>query len=190
MLRTARARSAAAFSLVLDAAACGASGELGAPCELGSDCNDGLLCDRHEARGSCQMPHDDTNEPSLPAGGCAAETRAQQYALGLEGDGAWARVTFVDATPAPPLRGDNVWVVDVQDTAGAPLDDLEIVVDPYMPDHAHGTAIRCEVTPEGTPGRYRLEPVNLFMPGLWQVTLTVRSETDEDAIVFSFCVDA
>jgi len=32
-------------------------GELGAPCSDDSDCQDGLICDVHDARGSCQNPH-------------------------------------------------------------------------------------------------------------------------------------
>lgn len=46
---------------VLLAPACGdedGGGELGAPCVQNEDCADGLECDIHDERGSCQKPHD------------------------------------------------------------------------------------------------------------------------------------
>ncbi|MFO0635044.1 MAG: FixH family protein [Nannocystaceae bacterium] len=178
-------RSALAIACAL-ATGCDAAGTLGAPCERGSDCHDGLACDLHGAGGSCQKPHTDANDPPPPA--CATETRDDTYALGLDREGTWARARFVDAQPAPPARGDNTWLLDIVDHDGAPMTGLELTVDPYMPDHAHGTAIRCEVD-EQAPGRYALSPINLFMPGLWQVTIAVRDGAREDEVVFSFCVD-
>lgn len=35
----------------------GGSGGVGAPCEVDSDCGDGLTCDEHGGKGSCQKPH-------------------------------------------------------------------------------------------------------------------------------------
>ena len=183
-------RRAITLVCVLGPAACGADGVLGAPCEVGSDCDDGLMCDLHQGGGSCQQPHAEDEDEFMPVpGGCALETRDDDYALGLAKAGAWANMTFVEATPAPPDRGDNTWVVDVHDQAGNPVEDLAIVVDPFMPDHAHGTTIRCDVTPADVPGRYVLAPVNLFMPGLWEVTLGLEGADGDDAIVFSFCID-
>lgn len=123
--------------------------------------------------------------------GCAAETRADTYALGLEKSGSTVRVQFVDALPAPPDRGDNTWVVRVLDLAsGQPADDVLLDVEPYMPDHNHGSSIATEVTPTGEPGELQLEPVNLFMPALWEVRLNfVRADDTRDQVVFRFCVD-
>ena len=123
--------------------------------------------------------------------GCAAETRDDEYTLGMEKAGTAVRVRFVDALPAPPDRGDNTWTIEVVDLAtGMPLDDVSLVVEPYMPDHMHGTSIQCNVTDMPEPGELHLEPVNLFMPGLWEVRLhfTLADETT-DRVDFSFCVD-
>lgn len=167
---------------------CAADGVLGSPCAVGSDCDDGLMCDLHDGGGSCQRPHLD-DEPMPAPGGCEVEHRDDAYALGLTKHGAWSQVAFVDALPAPPSRGDNTWTMEVRDGTGAALTDLEIVVDPFMPDHAHGTTIRCDVSETDVPGRYLLEPVNLFMPGLWEVTLALRGAQGEDEVVFRFCID-
>jgi hypothetical protein len=53
-----------AFSLLLAllTPACGSddgAGDVGAPCNSDEDCTDGLTCDVHDGRGSCQTPHDD-----------------------------------------------------------------------------------------------------------------------------------
>lgn len=163
-------------------------GVLGAPCEVDGDCADGLMCDRHAGGGSCQAPHEDHVGEPAPRG-CELETRDDDYALGLTKRGEWTDVAFKDALPAPPSRGDNTWTVHVTDHAGHALDDLDVAVDPFMPDHFHGTTIRCEVSPGDAPGDYVLDPLNLFMPGLWEVTVTVSDGAREDEVLFSFCVD-
>ncbi len=119
------------------------------------------------------------------ARGCETETRADTYALGLAKTGTATTVTFVDAMPAPPTRGDNRWTVQVTDDRGAAMTGLELSATPFMPDHMHGTTVETEVTELGD-GTYVLEPVNLFMPGLWEVTLELGTD---DEVVFAFCVD-
>lgn len=126
-----------------------------------------------------------------PVSGCAAEDRDDDYVLGLSREGGKVVVRFVDAMPAPPSRGDNTWTLAVEDLAtGMPLDDASLAVEPYMPDHMHGTSIECHVTDMDTPGEVMLEPVNLFMPGLWEVRLHFTlADASTDTVVFKFCVD-
>lgn len=148
---------------------------------------------------ACDPPPGDEDEPepvAVEEGGeppqtaCADETRDDDYALGLAKSGAHMTVTFVDAMPAPPARGDNTWVVAIHDATGAPLRGLALSVDPYMPDHQHGTSIATHVDEAETAGQYVLAPVNLFMPGLWEVTIAASGVPGgDDAIVFRFCVD-
>lgn len=164
-----------------------AEGVLGAPCDIDSDCEEGLACDLHDAGGSCQRAH---AHDDAPVRDCSADDRDDTYAMGLTHSGAWATVAILDAIPAPPSRGDNTWTVQVIDADATPRDDLAIVVDPFMRDHGHGSTIRCDVEPGDAPGTYVLTPVNMFMPGLWDVTLHIAADDrDDDAVVFSFCVD-
>lgn len=142
----------------------------------------------------CDASDDDdeaADDDTMTEVGCEAETRADTYALGLERSGATVRVQFVDALPAPPDRGDNTWVVRVLDLAtGQPVDDALLDVEAYMPDHNHGSSIATLVTPTGEPGELQLDPVNLFMPALWEVRLNfVRADEMRDQVVFRFCVD-
>jgi hypothetical protein len=140
--------------------------------------------DHHAASSS-----DDTSDTQ--DAGCAQETRDDEYMLGLEKSGEHVTVRFVDAMPSPPARFDNTWMIEVVDTAtSTPMTDIELEVEPYMPDHMHGTSIACEVTPMPEPGQMQLDPVNLFMPGLWEVRLNFTlPDAVEDQVVFRFCVD-
>jgi len=121
---------------------------------------------------------------------CAAETRDEEFVAGMEKTGTnGVTFTLVSSTPAPPSRGDNVWVIDL-DEAGTPTVDATMAVTPFMPDHRHGTPIIPVVTPDtGTPGRYDVEPVNLWMPGLWEITVDATPQGGvKDTVVFRFCI--
>jgi hypothetical protein len=120
---------------------------------------------------------------------CAIETRADDYTLGMQRSGERLSVAILDATPAPPSRGDNTWRVRVQDDAGLPQ-TATIDVSTFMPDHQHGSSIVAQVEPADVPGEFVITPVDFFMPGLWEVTLDLQQEDGfEDAVVFRFCVD-
>lgn len=124
------------------------------------------------------------------ARGCAAEPRGEAYTLGMSHAGQRSSIAITAAEPAPPARGDNTWRVVVRDPSGRPIEGATVEVEPYMPDHMHGTSVRATVTPTGSPGELELARVNLFMPGLWDVTLRAAlPDGGQDAVVFRFCVD-
>jgi hypothetical protein len=121
---------------------------------------------------------------------CATETRADTFSAGMMKVGSQGQLTFklMSSTPAPPSRGDNTWQIDVVDAQGQPVAGAAVTVTPFMPDHNHGTQIKAVVT-EPTPGHYSAAPVNLWMPGLWQVTVKATPAGGAaDAAVFSFCI--
>jgi hypothetical protein len=134
---------------------------------------------------------DDTATTGMTGGqNCSNETRDDVYMLGLERSGEQLTVRFVDAVPAPPARFDNTWILEVLDATGTPVDDVALEVEPYMPDHMHGTSIATKVTAMDEPGQIELDPVNLFMPGLWEVRLRfTMADASTDEVVFRFCVD-
>jgi hypothetical protein len=130
---------------------------------------------------------------------CATETRADTWQIPLEKKGELAMLDFqlVSATPAPPARGDNTWILQVNvmanGVAGAPMQGASIVATPYMPDHQHGTPKVVNITAMSTAGQYQLEPVNMWMPGLWQTTIQVTPGTTSsggasDTVVYSICI--
>ena len=122
---------------------------------------------------------------------CAAETRDDEFVLGLTKPGDSSRYEFklMSADPAPPARGDNTWILQLSTMTApiAPVTGASMTVTPFMPDHAHGSGKTVLVTPMPEAGQYKLEPVNLWMPGLWEVTiLATGAETDQ--VVFRFCL--
>ena len=121
---------------------------------------------------------------------CEAETRDEQFLAGMQKLGAGGTmVSLTSALPAPPGRDDNTWEIDVS-REGAPLSGATIKVTPFMPDHRHGTAVPVVVTPDpDVPGRYELSPINLWMPGLWEITVAITpAGGTRDSVVFRFCI--
>lgn len=125
---------------------------------------------------------------------CTNDSRADTFHVGLDKPGAAGNMDFVlmTAQPAPPARGDNTWVVEINAMAngvvGSPMAGVQMAVTPFMPDHQHGTPIPVVITAMPTAGQYQLSPVNLWMPGLWQTTIQAQSGSTTDMAVFSFCV--
>lgn len=121
---------------------------------------------------------------------CAEETRDDEFVVGLQKTGQAGKLTFtlVESTPAPPARGDNKWILQVtSQAAAAPVTGAVMTVTPFMPDHQHGAQVDADITPMTEAGKYELDPVNLWMPGLWQTTIEVEG-ADGDKAVFAFCI--
>jgi hypothetical protein len=124
---------------------------------------------------------------------CGADTRGQTYLPGMAQTGMdhLLTVKLMSSDPGPPIKGNNNWVIQVNDAmSAAAVDGLNINAVPFMPDHGHGTPIKVAITPMGS-GTYGLAPVNLFMAGLWQITINMTSADmkTSDLVVFSFCVE-
>lgn len=121
---------------------------------------------------------------------CPNDPRADTYVPGLMkmGKGEVFQAELVASDPAPPDRGDNAWTIKLSDAEGQPVVGATIDVKPFMPDHGHGTPVPAVVTDQGD-GSYQLTPINLFMAGYWQVTLTIQAGGQSDQIVYGFCIE-
>jgi len=125
---------------------------------------------------------------------CSTVAGVDTFVVGLDHAGMSGGLDFklMSATPAPPVRGDNTWVVQISAMAagvvGAPVDGASLVVTPFMPAHQHGSPKPVIVTPASTSGQYTLTPVNLWMPGVWETTIQATSGSTSDSAVFKFCI--
>jgi hypothetical protein len=129
---------------------------------------------------------------------CANDPRADAYKAGMQkpSENGNLLVTLLESQPGPPAIGNNSWTIAVQDavapdSGSAERNDLSISAVPWMPDHGHGTSIVPTVTPKGSDGQYTINPLYLFMAGLWQVTLHMSATGPAqvtDQVVFSFCL--
>lgn len=117
---------------------------------------------------------------------CIAMGRGQTYAVGLA-PAVPGTLDFklMSADPAPPGFNDNTWVIQInQPAGGAAVTGARVSVTPFMPDHQHGT-LPVKVQELGN-GQYKLTPVNMWMPGYWEITITANS----DSAVYKFCIQA
>jgi YtkA-like len=123
---------------------------------------------------------------------CDTDPRAMIYSSGLTQtsmDGT-VKATFSSANPAPPAKGENDWTVTLMDAHGSPMSGAALTVKPWMPDHGHGSSVVPTITPGSAAGSYQLENLDLFMPGIWQVTLTITPTGGTvETVVFSFCIN-
>lgn len=68
------------------------------------------------------------------------------------------------------------WVIEVQDTQGEPINDVEILVQGGMPLHNHGLATSPQVTGPLGEGRYQLQGMRFHMNGDWQLRLQIEHD--------------
>lgn len=138
-------------------------------------------CDDGEETG------DGMADDGMSARACDNEDR-DDFAIGVERAGSTLTLEIHDAMPSDPIRGDNAWMVGVA-RDGEMLPGAEISVRPWMPDHGHGTPVEIGITDMGD-GEYMLDPLNLFMAGLWEVHVTATLEDGtEEEVVFHACVE-
>lgn len=79
----------------------------------------------------------------------------------------------VRTSPQPPARGNNTIELTITGASdGAPVDGLALAVKPWMPAMGHGTSIVPMIEPQSS-GKYLISNVDLFMPGLWEIRLTI-----------------
>lgn len=144
-----------------------------------------------------------------PAGniGCTNDSVVDRYSPGMSKAGISnvMRFELVASNPGPPARGNNAFTVKVTALDGSPVRG-ELTVKLEMPDHGHTAPVTPSVSYDATQGAYTLAPLDLFMVGLWRITLTMRADTagsieagaagaadateqTTDSGVFSFCVD-
>jgi hypothetical protein len=88
-----------------------------------------------------------------------------------------ATIDLLSAVPAPPARFDNAWVVR------SPSGSISQVTS-WMPAHGHGAQKPAVVTATGDPDQYSIDPIDLWMPGMWEVRIDVPG----DRVTFRFCI--
>jgi hypothetical protein len=77
----------------------------------------------------------------------------------------------------------------ITNTAGVNQANVAATVLPFMPDMGHGTSITPSMT-ANADGTYTVQPLYLFMAGVWSVTFTtVPASGPSDSAVFFFCVE-
>lgn len=133
--------------------------------------------------------HSEEPETTTTAAICG-DVAVDSWSAGMSKPGSAGLYQFaiVAADPAPPDKGNNSWTLAVTDAGGAPVTDATVIVTPFMPEHNHGTNPETVAT-TASDGQYLTEPFNLFMGGVWELTLSAAGSLGSDAAVFSFCIE-
>ena len=154
-----------------------------------------------------QLPASDAPSGEV---GCADQPDLDTYAAGIKRLGAAGRFDFelVSSTPAPPALDNNTFVVRVTEASSdQPLNgELSVALD--MPQHGHPSPKSPTVTFDPDAKVFTLDPMDLFMVGLWQITFSFAAVSPEengaggsageadapssgpaDSAVFRFCIE-
>lgn len=124
---------------------------------------------------------------------CAADTRGETFKVDMHhaGDSSALDFKLTNAMPSPPARNVNSWTLELSSMSagvvGSSVKGGQLKVTPYMPDHAHGPGTNPVVT-DNNDGTYTLGNINLWMPGVWQVTVQAATASGNDSTVFVFCI--
>jgi hypothetical protein len=143
---------------------------------------------------------------------CTTDPLAHAYAPNMKVQGASGAFQFEivqvyvenqqgEQVTAPPTLGINRWIIRVLDQSGTPLTGLSfppetttpwpatwpVGVLPYMPHHGHPSSSWPSIM-GNADGTYTIDNVDLYMPGLWQVTINAKSSAQTDSGVFGFCI--
>lgn len=119
---------------------------------------------------------------------CTLDRRVDTFAANISKTSppGTAKITIVSSDPAPPAKGNNSWKLRVTNEAGEPISNAALTLKLFMPDHGHGTSVKPVVTPE-PDGIYDVTPLDLFMAGVWRITVSTTAAA-EDAVDFFFCI--
>jgi len=145
-------------------------------------CGDGATPD--ETSGSAGAPLEPG--PRAPAD-CGGD--GDDFALGMSKTTASGAITVavVAAEPAPPLVGANSWTVQLSREGGEALPAARVSLTGWMPDHGHGLNA-VPLIEELDGGRYQIQPIILYMPQLWELSVVVDRDEGRDVATFDVCV--
>ncbi|MCP4443864.1 MAG: hypothetical protein GY811_00780 [Myxococcales bacterium] len=121
---------------------------------------------------------------------CSQDPRAQEFVPGMHvaaPDG--VGLLLVSAAPAPPVRFENTWTVQAVDAEQNPLAVTSLSIEPFMPDHGHGTPQPPEPVAGGDVGSFEMGPFDLWMPGVWQLHVTMEHEGGTSVATLTFCIE-
>ena len=90
-------------------------------------------------------------------------------------------------SPDPPRQGDVDLSLDmtIDDEA---LEGAEIIVEPWMPSHGHGSNTDALVHEEGD-GLYRVDDLSFSMPGHWELEIDVEWGEHSSTVVIDIDVE-
>ena len=86
--------------------------------------------------------------------------------------------------PAQPLRRglQRLRIHITEQATGKPAPGLQLAIQPWMPNMGHGVSELPTIT-EPQPGDFEISELDLFMPGTWELRLTLSGVASDKAVV-------
>ena len=82
----------------------------------------------------------------------------------------------------PPTRGLITVEILATDANDEPVDGLDLAVQPWMPQMGHGASTKPSIDAKGE-GRYVISHVACFMPGRWELRMSIAGAVKDSATV-------
>jgi hypothetical protein len=123
-----------------------------------------------------------TGESSGSAGGGAGATFPDAPLATVPSDHGGLSIAVRTAPDQPPARGLTDVELVVTDKSGAPVDGLELSVQPWMPQMGHGASTKPKIEAKGA-GHYVVSDVALFMPGRWELRTSIAGPMKDSATI-------
>ncbi len=95
------------------------------------------------------------------------------------------RASLVASSNAADRFDSPVWTVKVETAAGAPVEDVALALESWMPDDDAVPATHPRVTRYLGDGRYRVEGLRLDRRGWWNVRLQIARPNNTDSLAFN-----
>src|SRR5262245_44124840 len=114
---------------------------------------------------ACHTLSPPNNPP--PAGWGGPESEPAWGGRAISDGGRIAGRLYPESGGAIEIGRFQTWVVELRDTAGAPVAGADLAIAGGMPGHGHGLPTEARVTAELGNGRYRIEGLKLNMVGAW-----------------------
>jgi hypothetical protein len=136
----------------------------------------------------CGNGSGDQHDHGTPGSECAGDFDTYEAGMTRQADPGEVSVVLEESDPAPPVvRRDNTWWLRLSDAQGEAVLGAQLLVTPYMPKHQHGSAE--VVVVELGEGRYKLSPIELIMPGVWEIAVSITTaQGDTSETTFRFCI--
>ena len=107
----------------------------------------------------------------------------------LESDGVHMHAPLEPQDGAVAVGAFQAWILTLEDTDGAPVDQAQIMIGGGMPGHGHGLPTQPVVTDYLGDGQYLVEGVKLNMAGRWVVAVAAITPAFRDRLLFEFDID-
>lgn len=107
----------------------------------------------------------------------------------LQSEGTHVRATLEPRIGSVEIGAFQPWILTLEDSQGAALEQAQVVLGGGMPGHGHGLPTQPVVTDYLGGGRYLIEGIKLNMAGRWVVAVAASTPVVRDRLIFEFDID-